>query len=86
MVSNTKMEINNCGDYYFLGDYRNYIYLLGHYIFQSIGNELVIFISLILSGAVFAFYIYYKKAVSVLVIYLFLLGSVLFCKFSRLYI
>ena len=54
------------------------IYLLDHFIIKSIGNEMVVFISLLLSGAVFAFYFYNKRAVSVLVIYLFLLGSIIF--------
>lgn len=54
------------------------LYLLDHYIIKSIGNELVIFISLILSGAVYAIYVYNKRAVSVLIIYLFLIGSVVF--------
>jgi rod shape determining protein RodA len=54
------------------------IYLLDQYVFESIGNELVIFISLLLSGVVYAFYIYNKRALSVLIIYLFLLGSILY--------
>jgi rod shape determining protein RodA len=54
------------------------VYLLDHYIFNFLGIELVIFSSLILSGVVFAYYIYTKKAVVVMVIYLFLTGSVLF--------
>ena len=54
------------------------LYLLDHYVFKSIGNELVIFISLLLSGAVYAFYIYNKRAVSVLIIYLFLVGSIVY--------
>ena len=54
------------------------VYLLDHFIIKSIGNELVVFISLLLSGGVFAFYFYNKRAVSVLVIYLFLLGSIIF--------
>jgi rod shape determining protein RodA len=54
------------------------IYLLDHYIFKTIGNELVLFISVILSGAVFVFYIYNKRAKSVLIIYLFLVGSILY--------
>lgn len=54
------------------------LYLLDHYVIKSIGNELVIFISLILSGAVYAFYIYNKRALSVLIIYLFLVGSVIY--------
>ena len=39
---------------------------------------MVIFISLILSGVVYAFYIYNKRAMSFLIIYLFLLGSVVY--------
>jgi rod shape determining protein RodA len=54
------------------------LYLLDYYVFKSIGNEIIIFISLLLSGAAYAYYIYYKKAVSVLIIYLFLTGSILF--------
>jgi rod shape determining protein RodA len=54
------------------------LYLLDHYIIKSIGNELVIFIALILSGAVYAVYIYNKRAVSFLIMYLFLIGSVIF--------
>ena len=54
------------------------LYLLDHYVFKSIGNELVIFISLLLSGVVYAFYIYNKRAVSVLIIYLFLVGSIVY--------
>jgi rod shape determining protein RodA len=54
------------------------LYLLDHYVIKSIGNELVIFISLLLSGAVYAFYIYNKRAVSVLIIYLFLVGSIVY--------
>lgn len=54
------------------------LYLLDHYVFKSIGNELVIFISLILSGIVYAIYIYNKRAVSVLIIYLFLVCSTIF--------
>jgi rod shape determining protein RodA len=54
------------------------LYLLDHYIIKSIGTELVIFIALILSGAVYAVYVYNKRAVSVLIFYLFLIGSVIF--------
>jgi rod shape determining protein RodA len=54
------------------------LFLLDHYLIKSIGNELVIFIALILSGAVYAIYVYNKRAVSVLIIYLFLIGSVVF--------
>jgi rod shape determining protein RodA len=54
------------------------IYLLNQYILKFIGDELVIFVSLILSGAVYAYYIYNKRAVSIFIIYLFLIGSILF--------
>jgi len=54
------------------------LYLLDHYLFKSIGNGTIIIISLILTGLAIAYYIYSKKAGAVLVIYLFLLGSVLF--------
>ena len=54
------------------------VYLLDHFVIKSIGNELVILISVILSGVVFAFYIYNKKSFAVLIIYLFLLGSILY--------
>ena len=54
------------------------IYMLDYYILESIGTEMVIFISLILSGAVYAFYFYNKKAVAAMVIYLFLAGSILY--------
>jgi rod shape determining protein RodA len=54
------------------------IYLFGNYVLKGLNNELVIFISLILSGVAYAFYFYNKKAITVLVIYLFLVGSILF--------
>lgn len=54
------------------------IYLLNHYIFKGLNSELIIFISLIFAGVAYAFYFYNKKAVTVLVIYLFLVGSILF--------
>jgi rod shape determining protein RodA len=52
------------------------LYTLDQYVIKSIGNELVVFISLILSGVAYAFYIYNKRAISVLIIYLFLVGSI----------
>jgi len=54
------------------------MYLLDHYVLKTIGNELVVFISLILAGAVYALYIYNKRIISVLVIYLFLVGSIMY--------
>ena len=40
------------------------LYILDQFVFKAIGNELVIFISLVLSGAVYALYVYNKRAVS----------------------
>jgi rod shape determining protein RodA len=54
------------------------IYVFDYYVFKFIGSEMVIFISLMLSGAIYAYYIYIKKVVAVLIIYLFLIGSILF--------
>jgi len=54
------------------------LYALDHYVINSLGEKVVILISLILSGLAFAYYIYQKKAVQVLIIYLFLLGAILY--------
>jgi rod shape determining protein RodA len=54
------------------------LYLVDYIYLKRIGIELIIMISLILSGFAFAWYIYRQKAFAVLVMYLFLLGSILF--------
>ncbi len=54
------------------------MYLLGHFVFRSMGNETILLITIILAGVFYAYYIYSKKAVALMVIYLFLLGSVLY--------
>jgi rod shape determining protein RodA len=54
------------------------IYVLDNIIIHSLDSELVLLIALILSGAVYAFYFYSKKAISVMVIYLFLAASLLY--------
>ncbi len=54
------------------------LYLLDNYVIKSIGNELILFISLMISGTIYAFYIYNRKATALLIIYLFLVGSILF--------
>ena len=54
------------------------VYLLNYFVIKRIDNEMVILISLILSGVAFANYIYNRKLLSILVIYIFLLGSILF--------
>ena len=54
------------------------IYALGHFAFKSMNNESILLITIILAGILFAYYFYSKKAVALLIIYLFLLGSVLY--------
>jgi rod shape determining protein RodA len=54
------------------------IYLLDHFIIKSIGNNYVLLISVFLSGLVYLSYFLSKKAVSILIIYLFLVGSILY--------
>ena len=54
------------------------LYLFNQYFLRKIGTEMVILISVILSGIAFAWYIYRQKALAVLVVYLFLLGSIIF--------
>jgi rod shape determining protein RodA len=55
-----------------------FVYLLDHFVIKAIGNEFVIFISVILSGIVYASYFLSKRTLSVAVIYLFLVGSILY--------
>lgn len=54
------------------------LYILDKYIFQKLGNELVIFISLVLAGIIFTLYFQKRKSFSLIIIYLFLLGSIMF--------
>jgi rod shape determining protein RodA len=54
------------------------LYLLDRFVFKSIGNELIMLISLIVSGFIYAIYIYNRKAKALLVIYIFLVGSLFF--------
>ncbi len=54
------------------------VYLFDKYVLKSLGNEMVIFISLFLAGIFFAFYFHKRKSFSLIIIYLFLLGSILF--------
>ena len=54
------------------------IWLLDHFVLKALGNEIVILLSVFLSGLLYALYFYNKKAVNLLIIYLFLLGSILF--------
>jgi rod shape determining protein RodA len=54
------------------------LYLFDHYVLKRLGTEIVIMLGLLLSGVSYAWYIYRQKSAAVLVMYLFLLGSVLF--------
>lgn len=53
-------------------------YALDHFIIKSIGPKLIIMISLILAGIAYSYHIYLRKAKTILVIYLFLLGSIIY--------
>jgi rod shape determining protein RodA len=54
------------------------LYLLDHFLLKRLGTEIVIIAGLLLSGVSYAWYIYRQKSAAVLIMYLFLLGSVLF--------
>jgi rod shape determining protein RodA len=54
------------------------LYILDYYVIRSLGSEMVLFMSLILAGVLYAFYIYSKKAMAAMIIYLFLAGSILY--------
>jgi rod shape determining protein RodA len=54
------------------------LYLLDYFVIKKIGIELVVLFSVILSGISYSYYVYTKKASEVLIIYLFLLGSILY--------
>jgi rod shape determining protein RodA len=54
------------------------LYLLNYYVFKRFSKEIIVFISLLLSGVAYAFYIYNRKAFSILIIYLFLIGSIIY--------
>ncbi len=70
-----KLSIAGAGIFLFMA---GIVFALDHYLFKSLGNELVLFIALILSGLVYAFYIYNKRAVQAMIIYLFLAGSIMY--------
>jgi len=54
------------------------IYVFNSLAIKSLKDEHIFFISVILSGAAYAVYFYNKKAISLLIIYLFLVGSLAF--------
>jgi rod shape determining protein RodA len=54
------------------------LFIVGHFVIKTMGNELILLITIILTGVAYAYYIYSKKAMALLVVYLFLLGSILY--------
>jgi rod shape determining protein RodA len=54
------------------------IYFINSLIIKTLNDEHVLFVSIILSGIVYAFYFYNKKAISLLVLFIFLIGSLAF--------
>ncbi len=55
-----------------------FIYLINRYLFKGSGEKGVILTALLISGAVFAYYFYLKKARNLFVVFIFLVGSLLF--------
>jgi rod shape determining protein RodA len=55
-----------------------FLYLLDHFIIKSIGIEYVLLIAVLFSGIAYASYFLTRKALSVAIIYLFLVGSLLY--------
>lgn len=70
-----KVSLTGLGIFLIIG---GALWTFDHYVLKLLGNELVLLISVILSGMAFAYYIYVKKAFEVLIIYIFLLGSILY--------
>ena len=54
------------------------LYALNHYILNYFSLETIVIIALLLSGAVYAYYFYSRKAFSLMIIYMFLAGSILY--------
>lgn len=54
------------------------VYLFNSLIFKTLSDEHILFLSVILSGVAYSFYFYSKKAVSLLMIFIFLAGSLIF--------
>ena len=54
------------------------VYILNSLVFKRLSEDNILLLSVILSGVAYAVYVYNKRAVNILVIYLFLLGSLVF--------
>lgn len=57
------------------------LYFLNEYLFQSLKDEKVLFFSVIISGVAYGYYFYSKKAKNLFLIFIFLLGSLIFINF-----
>jgi rod shape determining protein RodA len=54
------------------------MYIFDHYVLKRLGDEMVLFLSLILAGVAFASYFFKRKTVAVFIIYLFLVSSIMY--------
>jgi len=54
------------------------LYTLNYYLFQYLDNETIVMISVFISGIIFIRHFYIKKALTLLTVYLFLIGSLAF--------
>ncbi len=54
------------------------VYMLNSLILKRLSEDNILLLSVILSGAAYAFYVYSKRAVNILIIYLFMAGSLVF--------
>jgi len=54
------------------------IYVLNYYMFNYFDNETIVMIAVFISGFIFAWHFYIKKALPALTVYLFLIGSLAF--------
>jgi rod shape determining protein RodA len=55
-----------------------FLYMINRFVLKSSGNEILLLITVLVSGIFYAYYVYSKKAMNILIIYLFLLGSIMF--------
>jgi len=74
-IRNMKVWLTGLGILIVIG---SLLYVLDHFVFRSMGKEFILLAAVIVSGIAFAYYIYVKKAIAFLVVFLFLLGSLLF--------
>lgn len=55
-----------------------FLFLLDHFVIKSLGPGLVLLVTIIISGVPLGYYIFTRKAFALLVIYLFLLGGIIY--------